>query len=171
MGFLDKLTGTKRPKEGTAVKSAAEIRAALLALNRDTAPWQVRAAEPAEECDLVVEWKIIDKAWHGIFGKAKLQSVFIILLKFDSATNEVRALDKEWLVAWNAGMPILSAQTGGFRGQMNETTYNIGWGFTETSPMGEVIKYRFSTGEMKKPLKEAVTAAGWTYKAIVFGKL
>lgn len=171
MGIFDMLSGTKRPKDGTSIKPAAEVRAALLALNRDTAPWQVREADPAEECDLVVEWKIVDKAWQGIFCKSKVRSVFKILLKFDSASSEVRALDKEWVVEWNAGIPILSAQAGGFRGQMNETTYNIGFGFTETSPWGEVIKYRFSSGEMKKPVKEAVTAAGWTYKGVVFGKL
>jgi len=171
MGILDRLTGTKHPKEGTAVKPVPELRTALLALNRKTAPWQVREADTGEDCDLVVEWKIVDKAWYNVFSKSKVQSVFKILLKFDPANAEVRALDKEWLVQWNAGVPVLTAQGAAFRGQMNETTYNIAWGFTETSPLGEVIKYRFSTGEMKKPLKEAVTAAGWTYKGIVFGKL
>ncbi len=170
MGFLDKLVGTVRPKEGTPVKSQVEVRAAVLALNRTTAPWHVREAQADEACDLVVEWKIVDAQWYEVFGKAKLESIFKVLLKLDAEHNEVRALDKEWTVSWNAGIPTL-AEVSAFRGQKTETSFGLAYGFTETGALGEIYKYRFSTGEMKSPVKEAITAAGWSYKAVVFGKL
>ena len=37
--------------------------------------------------------------------------------------------------------------------------------------IGQQYKYRFETGEIKKPIQEAVTACGWIYKGVVFGKL
>jgi hypothetical protein len=170
VGILDFLTVTKRPGEGTPIKQAADVKAALLALNRDTAPWHVREAIPEEGCDLVVEWKIVDAQWFGIFSKSKLESVFKILLKFDGEHNEVRALDKEYTVSWSGGVPTLSGASS-FRGQKTEVSIGIGYGFTEKGTLGQVYNYRFSTGEMKKPVKETVTAAGWGYKGIVFGKL
>ena len=43
--------------------------------------------------------------------------------------------------------------------------------FTEEVSPGVVYKYKFSTGEIKKPIQEAITACGWTYKGVAFGKL
>jgi len=170
MGILDFLSGTKRPGEGTPVKPAAELKAALLALNRETAPWHVREATPGEGCDLIVEWKIVDANWYGIFDKQKLESVFKIFLKFDAEHGEVRALDKEYTVNWKAGVPTLG-EVSAFRGQKTEVSFGIGYGFIEKGKFGEVYNYRFSTTEMKTPVKQAVTAASWTYKGVVFGKL
>ena len=61
MGLLDKLKGSRPAQEGVAPVSVDELRAALLGLNRDGAPWQVR--DGAEDgCDLVAEWRIVDAA-------------------------------------------------------------------------------------------------------------
>jgi hypothetical protein len=45
MGFFDKLTGTKRPAEGVAPRRLAEVTAAILAVNRPTAPFAVYQAD------------------------------------------------------------------------------------------------------------------------------
>lgn len=170
MGLFDFLSGTKRPGEGVPVKPVAELKATLLAVNRETAPWRVREAAPQEGCDLIVEWKIVDAQWYGIFNKSKLESVFVIFLKFDPERAEVRALDKEYTVSWTAGVPTMG-EVSAFRGQKAELSFGIGYGFSEKGKFGEVYNYRFSTAEMKQPVKDAVTAAGWTYKGVVFGKL
>ena len=59
MAFFDWLTGTKRPAAGVPAKSAAEVRADLLAVNKPTAPFSVRDGAP-ENVDLVAEWRIVD---------------------------------------------------------------------------------------------------------------
>ncbi len=46
-----------------------------------------------------------------------------------------------------------------------------GYAFTEHGEFGEVYQYRFSTGELKSPLKQAVTDSGWIYRGVTFGKL
>ena len=95
MGLFDFITGSKSPAAGTAQQPAATLRTALLALNRDTAPWQVRDGA-TEGADLVAEWKIVDVRWYEIFAKASLTKVFKVLMKLDEAKHEVRAVDQEW---------------------------------------------------------------------------
>ena len=171
MGILDLLTGTKRPAAGTPVKLPTELKTALLALNRETAPWHIREAQPNEKCDLVVEWRIVDAKWYEIFGKAGLKSVFKIFMKLDSEKNEVRAVDQEWTVEWHAGVPSLSVVAEAFRGQKTEISFGTAYGFTEKGKLGEIYNYKFSTGEMKKPVQDVITGSGWTYKGVTFGKL
>ena len=120
MHLFDIFTGTKRPKAGTPVKPHATLRATLVALNRDTAPWHIRAAAPDDQCDLVAEWRIVDAKWYEIFAKASLTRSFQIFLKFDDAKSEVRAVDREWSVEWTSGVPKLHAVAKAFRGQKEE---------------------------------------------------
>jgi hypothetical protein len=168
MGMFDWLTGTKRPATNTPPKPPQEVRQALLAINRPTAPFVIRDGAP-EQCDLVAEWRIVDAAWYGIFGKAGLTKVYRILMRMDPAKNEVRALDEAWDVEWANGIPSLSRSYQ--RGQISQSSYGKGYAFTEQGPFGQVYNYRFNTSELKPPLKDAVTAAGWTWRGVSFGKL
>ena len=63
MKLFDWLTGTKRPAAGVAAKSAAQVRADLLALDRPTAPFTIRDGQP-ENVDVVAEWRIVDAKWY-----------------------------------------------------------------------------------------------------------
>ena len=85
--------------------------------------------------------------------------------------NEVRAVDQEWSVEWRAGIPSLSVAAEAFRGQKAEMSFGTAYGFTEKGTIGEIYNYRFSTGEMKKPIQDAITGAGWSYRGVTFGKL
>ena len=58
-----------------------------------------------------------------------------------------------------------------FRGQQAELSFGAAYAFTETGGYGEVYRYKFSTGEIKTPLQDAVTAAGWTWRGVAFGRL
>jgi hypothetical protein len=170
MGLFDWLTGTKRPAAGVALKSEAEVRAALLAVNRKTAPFVVRDGAP-EKVELVAEWRIVDAKWSEVFAKAGLQKTFKVLMRFDPQKHEVRAVDQQWSVEWRAGVPRLSVAAEGFRGQQKEISFGMAYAFTQSGPSGEIYNYRFSTGEIKTPLQNAVTAAGWTWRGVAFGKL
>ena len=170
MGLFDFLTGTKRPPKGVAPKSPAEVRAALLAVNRDTAPFLVRDGS-AEGADLVAEWRIVDATWYEVFAKAGLQKVFKVLMRLDAERNEVRAVDQEWSVEWVAGVPRLSLVAEAFRGQKAEISFGTAYAFTESGAFGQVYRYKFSTGEIKTPLQAAVTGAGWIWRGVAFGKL
>ena len=69
-------------------------------------------------------------------------------------------------VEWAAGVPKLSMKASGFRGQKQEISFGAGYGFTEEAGPGQVYKYRFNTNELKKPLQEAATSNGWSYKGV-----
>jgi hypothetical protein len=170
MGLFDWLSGTKRPAAGVAPKTPAEVRAALLGVNRPTAPFIVRDGKP-EGVDLVAEWRIVDARWAEVFGAAGLSKAFKVLMRLDPAKNEVRAVDQEWSVEWHAGVPRLTLAAEAFRGQKSEISFGGEYAFTEKGELGTIYRYRFSTGELKPPLQNAVTGAGWTWRGVTFGKL
>lgn len=170
MGLFDFLTSSKKPKDGAAVLSPAEVRERILAVNRPTAPFQILDGA-GEGVDLIAEWRIVDARWYEVFAKAGLEKTFRIFLKLDPENNQVRASDREYCLEWRAGVPSLSLAASGFKGQKQSVEFGAAYAFTEELRPGEVYKYRFNTGELKKPIQEAVTSAGWSYKGVAFGKL
>ena len=170
MGLFDFLSGKKRPDADTPVLDAAAVRAAILAVNRDTAPFRISECDDGS-CDLVAEWKIVDAEWYEIFAKAGLEKVFRIKMKLDPDNHEVRAMDEEYTVEWRAGVPNLSLAASGFKGQKSEVSFGTAYAFTEEFKPGQVYNYRFNTAEIKKPLQQAVLDSGWTWKGVAFGKL
>jgi len=170
MGFWDFFTGTKHPAQGTPVLSQQEVRDKILALNRPTAPYEIIDGA-GEKVDLIAEWKIVDAQWYEIFAKAGLTKVFKVYMKLDPAAHEVRAMDQEYSVEWRAGVPTLSVNASGFRGQEAKIEFGTAYAFTENLTPGQVYNYHFDTREIKHPIQEAVTACGWTYKSVAFGKL
>jgi hypothetical protein len=160
----------KKPDKNVPVLSADEVKQRLLGLNRETAPYQIIDGA-ASNVDLIAEWKIVDAAWYEIFAKAGLEKVFRIYLKLDPAKHEVRAKDEEYTVEWRAGVPSLSMSKTKFQGQMTSVEFGAAYAFTEELQPGQVYKYRFNTSEIKKPIQETVTASGWAYKGVAFGKL
>jgi hypothetical protein len=166
MGFLDFLTSTRRPAAGTPALSPEKVRERILALNRPSAPFQIMDGK-SENADLIAEWKIVDAQWYEIFAKAGLSKVFKIYLTLVPEKKEVQALDKEYSVEWRAGVPKLSIAAKAFRGQTQSIEFGKAYGFTEELKPGVVYNYRFNTKEIKQPIQDAVTAAGWTYKGKV----
>src|SRR5689334_13361318 len=160
----------KKPDKNSIILSEEEVRQRLLALNRETAPYQI-VESSSENVDLMAEWKVVDAQWYEIFAKANLTKVFRIYLKFDEAKHQVRAKDEEYTVQWKAGIPSLSASVSKFQGQTTSIEFGAAYAFTEDLKPGQVYKYRFSTNEIKKPIQEVVTACGWEYKGVAFGKL
>jgi hypothetical protein len=74
-------------------------------------------------------------------------------------------------VSWSAGLPTVKLAASAFRGQTQSVEFGKAYAFTETLAPGQVYNYHFDTREIKKPLQEAVTSCGWTYKGVAFGKL
>ncbi len=170
MGIFDFLSGTKRPADGTAACSTEQVLNRLKSLNRPTAPYQVVDGS-AEKVDLIAEWKIVDAQWYELFAKAGLTKVFRIYLKLDLQAHEVRAMDREYTVSWSAGVPTLALAVSAFRGQKQSIEFGKAYAYTETLAPGQVYNYHFDTREIKKPIQDAVTSCGWTYKGVAFGKL
>lgn len=170
MKLFDFFTSTRRPAKGTPVRSPGEVLQAIMSLNRSTAPYRIVDGRE-KGVALIAEWKIVDAQWYEIFAKAGIKKVFRIYLKLDPQKREVRAGDREYMVEWRAGIPTLSISAEFFRGQKQEVEFGTAYAFKENLAPGQVYKYRFATNEIKKPIQDAVTRCGWTYRGIAFGKL
>lgn len=170
MGLLDLFTGTKRPPTGTPVLSPSEVRDRLLALSRPTAPWRISDGA-SDGVDLVAEWRLHEKAYGSAFQQAQKTTVFRIFLKLDGGAHEVRAGDREYTLRWDLDGLKLTLAGSAFRGQKQTVAFGGPAHYTEQLPSGEKVEYRFDTREIKRPLQEAVTTSGWTYKGVAFGKL
>jgi hypothetical protein len=170
MTFWDWYTGTKRPAAGLPAKSAADVKADLLAVNNPTLPFLVRDGAP-ESVDLVAEWRIVDAEWYEIFAKAGLKKTFKVLMKLDDQAKEVRSIDEERSVEWHAGVPTLSLKKTFSRGQSWHVSRGTVYGITKQGTFGEIYRYNFSTSEIKSPLQDAAIKAGWIWRGVAFGVL
>jgi hypothetical protein len=168
VGFLDKLRGVKGPAADVPAITAEELRQRLLALNHEQVPFRV-ATEAGDDADLVAEWKIVDADWYEIFGRAGLEKVHRLLLGLDESEHEVRVLEQSLNVEWHAGVPNLSLSVEKFQGRtLGSFEYGKAAGFTGVNPLaiGEIYEYRFKASEMKDPIAEVVTEAGWTWRPV-----
>lgn len=117
MGLFDKLTGTKRPTDGVAPRSAAEVHAALIALNRPDVPYVIRDGS-AEGADLVAEWRLLDPAWQTFFVRTQVSRVSQVRMRLAPEKQEVRSLDQQYEVTWVGGTPSLAIAAEAQRGQV-----------------------------------------------------
>jgi len=150
------------PLPGVSPVSKMELRDRLLALATPERPFTVR---DGEDTDLVAEWKIVDAAWWGVFSQAGLKKTYRLLLALDEEKREVRGLDVEASIDWQAGAPAVSYSRHRFRGiSLFRYERGVGYGLKQGSlEPGKVYDYRFDTREIKGPIIDAVTAAGWRF--------
>ncbi|WP_029534817.1 hypothetical protein [Saccharopolyspora spinosa] len=168
MRLFDWFTGTKRPSGGVPPQSVEVVRAALLGVNSPDRPFMVRDGR-SDGVDLVAEWKIADAHWYGYFGN--VTTINRTLMRLDPSKHEVRSLDQEWSVTWAGGTPRLTLATRYARGQINKKSCSATFMRDEQGKLVKESQRKFSTGELKPPLEEAVTGAGWTWRGLVIGKL
>jgi hypothetical protein len=170
VGLMDKFKGINRAKEGTAFVPKSELTAKLLDLNQDDLPFKISVGD---EADLVAEWKIVDASWYEIFAKAGIQKTHKIWLAFKEAEKTVNVLEESYDVSWRAGVPSISFQAEKFQGRsFGNKSFGVGYAFKGNDPLnfGQVYNYRFDLSEMKNPLIEIITGAGWDFVPVLSKK-
>jgi hypothetical protein len=170
VGLMDSLKGIARAKEGVVPLPKAAVKEKLLGLNQDELPFMM---SEGGEVDLVAEWKIVDAAWYEIFAKAKLEKTHKIWLALNEAARTVKVLEESYTVNWRAGVPNISFSAEKFQGRsIGNKSFGVGYAFQGADPLkyGQVYNYRFDVSEMKNPIIEIVTAAGWDYVPVVSKK-
>ncbi len=156
MKVSDFLVGRKAPAPGVVPRSAASVRGALLALDRDRAPYTVRIAAQDERAESIAEWRIADARWHGVLAGAGLEKTCSILMRLEEASHEVRIVEMRRCLEWRAGVPVV---TGGLEvtfGRRESFEFGTAYAFTEEPCPGEVYRYKFNAAEIKRPLEQAV---------------
>jgi hypothetical protein len=170
VGWLDKLKGVREPQEGVAPVPPEELRRRLLALNNAEVPFTLDPGGGGKDGDVVAQWKIVDANWYEIFAKAGLKKTHKIYLTLDVRDGDARVLEESWDVEWRAGLPELSISAEAFRGRtIGAKSFGTAYAFKGVNPLdyGKVYEYRFDVAEMKDPIAEVVTGAGWTYRPVL----
>ncbi|MFM9458195.1 hypothetical protein [Streptomyces europaeiscabiei] len=170
MGLFDKLSGTKHPDDGVALRSAEEVRAALLGLNRPDVPYVIREGA-AEGAHLVAEWRLAEPAWQAVFTESQLSRAVRIRMRLVQEGHEVRALEEGREVTRVGNPPKLKISGAYSRGPNRAVSrrYSIQRG--DSGRLEATETFRFDSADLRDPLRDAVLTSGRTWRGVVFGKL
>jgi len=163
--------GTSSAKPGAVPISAAELAARLEAINALDVPFRIeRGAQPDE---LYATWRYADAKWIDLARARGMKRTFRIRLTLDQRSGAVRATDYlasyDWSVGrgganieWKAGIGIVFFQY--------EHQRTFGLQLDEQGRFKPALSYAytFNLQEMKSPLIEAVTHAGWNWRPTVW---
>ena len=168
MGFLDKLKEKGRgvltaakPEDGVAPAGVDQVRSRLHAISG-------KGIEAGDDGDqVVVSWSAkVSSA--GVGGGEYEYRYRAIRIDLDPGSNTASGIcfktDTEAELDSDAS---LSASKGWERGQHigSETMHVIAWlGPHQTEGGADESGYQFSWSDLREPVIEAVTGAGWTYK-------
>lgn len=163
--------GTTPARPGTTPVAAGELARRLEAVNELDVPFRIeRGARPDE---LIATWRYADARWMDLARARGMKRLFRIRMTLDEPGRTVRATDytagHDWSagrgganVEWKAGVGIVFFQY--------EHRRVLGLQLDEQGRFKPELSYAytFDVNEMKSPLVEAVTRAGWTWRPTVW---
>ncbi len=156
---------------GAPTASAPTLAARLEAINALDVPFRIERGERPNE--FFATWRYADAKWVDHARAHGLRRTFRIQLTFDEAAHTVRATDYvagyDWSagadgarIQWNAALGIVFFQT--------EQRRVFGLQLDEQGRFKPELSYayKFNLQEMKSPLIDAVTRAGWNWRPTVW---
>ena len=163
-----RLAGSVAPKSGTLATSSAELVAKLCAINALDVPFSIQHGTNPNE--LMVDWRYADAKWLDLARINGMRRTFRIHLRLDESPHAVRATDYsaecDWSASIHAGSLSWQVQKGVI---LYQREHHRVFGLQLDShgkPKPEVShSWRFDLSEMKSPLIEVVTDAGWEWRA------
>jgi len=161
---------TYGPDAGVATRSAALLKAQLLALNLADLPIKVSAAERPDE--VLVDWRFDDATWLDLARVRHVSRVFRYRLRLDESDHTVRVLEYsasfDVSAGWDGTASLnFQAQRGiTFYERSAETVFGLQLGRKPGQPPLHYT-WNFDVDEMRIPVRETVTASGWTWKQVM----
>jgi hypothetical protein len=152
---------------GVAASSATELAARIETLNTLDVPFRVERSDRPNE--LLATWRYADAKWVDMARAHGLRRTFRIRLALDPSSHTVRATDHVAEYAWSAGRDGAriewKAMTGIVFFQMEQRRV-FGLQIDEQGRFKPELSYayKFNLSEMKSPLINAVTRAGWNWR-------
>lgn len=146
--------------------TAAELRQRLLAIRSKNVPLTI---EKENDQRLVVTWRFADAQWLDLARAHKLRHVARVILELDPKVPIVRVTDQMTRFDADAGVGGASLERRTKRGVtffQAERGHVFGWQFDANGQPSARQDYawRFNAQEMKAPLIEVVTRAGWQWR-------
>jgi hypothetical protein len=146
------------------------LRQALLDLNRDDLAWRIQA-NPASAVDLTAKWKFDDSHWSDELRKSGMMPGLRVHLRLHEDVHLVRSLDEDFEVNVQAGLTHLSLEASYGTGQLARESFEGTFGRRADGTFGRISSIRFSTEDIKEPLRQVVVRHGWAWRGMMIGGL
>ncbi|MBC7843193.1 MAG: hypothetical protein H7099_12810 [Gemmatimonadaceae bacterium] len=159
---------------GATPVSTTEMRHRLMQVNTLDVPFTVEAVD-GEPDTLVATWRYADATWIDFARARGLHRTHRILMRLDDERQMVRPIDQTSSLDVSAGRGGANLSWRSERGIVfvhREQQRVFGLQVDERGRLTDNLSYtyRFDLQEMKAPLIEAVTRAGWRWRpALLFG--
>lgn len=163
--------GTSPAKPGVESLGAGQVAQRLESINGLDVPFQIeRGAQPNE---FFATWRYADAKWIDLHRARGMKRTLRIRMVLDEANHTVRATDYAASFDWSAGRggANLEWKTGfGIVFFQYEHQRVFGLQLDEQGRFKPELSYAytFNLQEMKSPLIEAVTRAGWNWRPTVW---
>ena len=165
-GYFEYLGG-KRKSIATPVNKQ-HLLERILSLNSPSLPYHIK---PAQDTDLMIEWKIVDAKWYGIFAKERLKKTYRAYILLDEERNTTRYWEILANVEWVAGAPKIKYQKEFFRGRILwQKSWGVQYGIREDRTLGKVYEYNFDIRSIRDPIKKTVEDSGWEFVTVLMKK-
>jgi hypothetical protein len=168
LGLGEYLGGKKKQSANPISKD--ELKQLLVNLNSSDLPYSIK---PAENTDLLVEWKFVDAKWYSLFSKAGLRQTYRAFLVLDPQRVSARYCEEMVGVEWVAGtdglrQPRFHYQSEFFRGRiLFKKSMGIQYGIKEDLSLGKIYQYDFDIRTVRDPIKHAIEESGWEFVPVV----
>ncbi len=96
-----------------------------------------------------------------------------IYVTLDEKDGAARVLEESWDVQWRGGVPETRVSAQASRGRtLGSKSFGTAYAFKGVNPLdyGQVYNFKFDVSEMKNPIAEVVTGAGWTFRPVLTKK-
>lgn len=166
LGYFEYLGGKKSSKFAIGKE---DLKQKLLALNSPDLPYKIR---PAEQTDLIAEWKIVDAKWYSLFAKGRLSKTYRAYIVLDERLKTVRYCEESGTVSWSAGAeglnPNIGFQKSFFKGRiLFQKSWGVQYGIKQDLSVGKVYDYKFDIRGIREPLLKVIEESGWEFVGVV----
>jgi len=161
----------RRPNRAKAPVDAGELTKRLLALNESGAKYRL---VPAKECDLKLEYEVVDASWHNLFSMIKLSTIYGARLLFDPARHEVRWCEwlrtRDFFIGVHGWGIVINwswqLQVGYIDVVWKGRAYGVQAGFPPR--VERIYDFSLNTVQVKREISAVVMQSGWTFRPVIF---
>ena len=158
-----------RPRRHRKALPVDQLVAKLEALNGESQNWRVRRTG---ETDFLAEWRVKDRSWQGLFGRAGLSRAKSLRLRLQNSSATVKAVEERYVVAvdgrWNANAAVsirkCRSLTVDLLGWLSPTA-KAGSPSPPADPDDRTVAYDVAT--IKRTIADTVLGAGWSYQPAI----
>lgn len=151
-----------------------ELVQTLLGLGENSPDFKI---VPSNESDLLLEQRIVDAKYYGITSEEKLQKIYRAKIWLDEARKEVKYQEILTDQSRSVGVfptPKLELEKSIIKGKvLFKKEKGVALGFKKPfapGSLGKVYDYSFDIEKIRRPVRQAVEAAGWRFNQVIIGQ-